>query len=88
MKKQFERDDKGDIKIDYGRIDREAMRKARFTYIFHYYDEIKAHHFPSFGLFSTVDERMNEAKQDPEFYEKQLYWTPDRPPYDLSLIHI
>jgi len=28
---------------------------------------------------------MEKAKQDPEFFEKQLYWTPDHPPYDFFI---
>ena len=30
-------------------------------------------------------EKMEKARKDPEFFEKQLYWTPDRPPYDFFI---
>ena len=75
-----ERDSKGDVKFNYGKADWDKIRRSQYTYIFHYYDEAKDHYFPHFGLFSSVDERMEKAKQDPEFFEKQLYWTPDHPP--------
>lgn len=83
--KPLERDEKGDVLFDTGKMDWEKIRKSQYTYVFRYYDEMKSHYFPYFGLFSFADERMNEAKLDPEFYEKQLYWTPNHPPYDFFI---
>ncbi|MBL7894824.1 MAG: hypothetical protein JNK50_06000 [Bacteroidia bacterium] len=83
-KKEKERDEKGDVKFDY-KIDWQKIREDRYTYIFHYYDEDKKRYFPYFGLFSTTDEVLVKAKQDSNFYEKQLYWTPDNPPYDFFI---
>ena len=80
-----ERDSKGDVKFNYGKADWDKIRRSQYTYIFHYYDEVKDHYFPHFGLFSSADERMEKAKEDPEFFEKELYWTPDHPPYDFYI---
>jgi hypothetical protein len=83
--KPLERGEKGDVKFDTGLVDWEKIRKSRYTYVFRYYDEKKTRYFPNFGLFSCADERMDKAKLNPEFYEKQLYWTPDHPPYDFFI---
>lgn len=87
MEKEFplERDAKGDVKLNIGKTDWEKIRKSQYTYIFHYYDEKRGRFVPYFGLFSSADERMEKARKDPEFFEKQLYWTPDRPPYDFFI---
>ncbi|MBK6523979.1 MAG: hypothetical protein IPG08_17665 [Sphingobacteriaceae bacterium] len=78
------RDEKGDIKSDY-KIDWQKIREDRFTYVFRYYDEDKKHYFPHFGLFSALDEALEKAKKDSNFYEKQIYWTPNHPPYDFFI---
>lgn len=81
----IERDAKGDVKLNIGKADWEKIRRSQYCYIFHHYDEDKDYFFPCFGLFSSADERMEKARKDPEFFEKQLYWTPDHPPYDFFI---
>jgi hypothetical protein len=81
------RNEKGDIEFHLSDEDRERLRRSRYTYIFHYYDEKKEHYFPYFGLISSADRRLENARQDPDFFEKQLYWTPDEPPYDFFIWH-
>lgn len=79
------RDSKGDIKFNVGNADWDKIRESGYTYVFHYYDEKKDHYFPYFGLFSSTDERMEIAKQEPDFFEKELYSTPDNPPYGFFI---
>ncbi len=84
-KEQPKRDEKGDVKFDMGEVDWKKIRQSEYTYVFRYYDEKKNYYFPYFGLFSSADERMAEAKKDAEFFETKLYLTPDHPPYDFFI---
>jgi hypothetical protein len=84
-KKIPSRDEKGDIKYNLDPFDWDKFRKARFTYIFHYYNEERNYYFPCFGLFDIDDEEFEEASKDPDFFEKHLYQTPYNPPFDFDL---
>jgi hypothetical protein len=83
--KKTKRNAKGDIDFGIGKFDWSNFRKAMSTYVFHYYDEEWQRHRPYFNLFDTHDDDIEKAINDPEFYEKQLYWTPDHPPYDFYI---
>jgi len=79
-----EKEQKGDEKLNY-EIDWVEERKSRFTYVFNYYDNENQYYFPHFGLFTLSKEERNLAKEDPNFFEKTLYWTPNHPPYDFYI---
>jgi len=86
MEKHDEKNELGDIKFkrpteeDWRRI-----RRDQHTYIFHEYDDKLGDYVPVFGLSSTLDNKMEEIRKDPEFMEVELYKSPDQPPYDFYI---
>lgn len=81
-----EKDFKGDDVINY-KSDWAEIRKSQFTYVFNYYDEKLKHYFPHFRLFTSMDDEMELAKQDPEYFERKLYKMPEKPPFDIHIRH-
>lgn len=84
QKNKSARDSNGDIKVEY-KIDWQKIHQDRHLYIFQYYDKKKEYFFPCFNLFGTSDPKFKEVKQDTQYFEKQLYYTPDQPPFDFYI---
>jgi hypothetical protein len=87
MMNEQERDELGNVVFKLTPEDRERIRRSQYTYIFRYYDEKKEHHFPHWGLFSSAEAGIAEARKDPEFMEVELYAMPDTPPYSFFIRH-
>src|SRR5262245_60908295 len=68
-----ERDSNGDVKLNFQSPTAQELQKAKYTHIFHYYDQERQLYFPYFDLFSSMGERMNNATSDPNFLEIHLY---------------
>lgn len=81
----LERDNKGDMKSLIDNIDWEQIRQLEGTYVFHYYDEKNNRYSPYFNLYFPLIEDIEKAKEDNEFFEKQLYSPPNHPPYDFYI---
>lgn len=79
-----EKDFKGDDIFNY-KSDWEEERKMRYTYIFKDFDKELKYYIPHFSLFNSMEEEMELAKKDPKFFERKLYWMPDKPPYDFYI---
>jgi len=88
MEKQEERDELGNVKFPkLTEEDQKRLWAARYTYIFHYYDEKREDYLPYFGLVSSAEKRMVEARKDSEFLEVELYPMPEKPPYSWHIRH-
>lgn len=87
MINEQQRDELGNVVFKLTPEDRERIRRSQYTYVFRYYDEKKKHYFPHWGLFSSADAGMVEARKDPEFLEVELYAMPDKPPYGFFIRH-
>ena len=84
-KKAVKRNDKGDIIGEHKKFDMCKLRQSLNTYVFHYYDEQRQLYRPYFNLFHKHDEDIEKATHDPDFFERQLYWTPEHPPFDFYI---
>ncbi|MFH2140940.1 MAG: hypothetical protein ABIJ97_00855 [Bacteroidota bacterium] len=82
---KINRNAKGDVDFGTAKFDWAAFQKSRFTYVFHYYDVERDHYCPYFGLFGTNDNDIETAIQNPDFFERQLYWIPEHPPFDFYI---
>ena len=79
------RDEKGDLNFGDHKFDWDKFRLWQGTYVFHFYNEERNHHFPYFGLFSHDDEAYQNAIKDPDYAEVSLYHTPENPPFDFFI---
>lgn len=75
----------GDIELGKIDFDVSAFRRSRYTYAFHYFDADAGHHCPYFDLFSKTEERLANAKEEADFFEKRLYNSPEEPPFDFYI---
>ena len=83
----IERDEKGDIKFDFGKFDWNQYRNSISTYVFRYWDSTRQYYLPYFDLFNTHDDSLDKIKNDPTFHEEQLYRMPKNPPFDSYIHH-
>ena len=73
----IERNEKGDFKHDHTPFDWEKFRWWEGTHIFEYFQDDKEYptHRPYFDLHHFLDDRLEEARQHPDYFEKVLFET-------------
>jgi hypothetical protein len=87
MGKQVKRNALGDIEFGSGKLDWQDFRSAQHTYVFKFFDEKMNYHLPYFDLFSKTQQRLSKARKNEEYWEVELYKSPENPPYDFHIGH-
>lgn len=66
-------------------FDWNEFRESRYTYVFQYFDPEIDHYRPYFDLLSKTQERLSKAKNDEHYFEKRLFESPEKGPYDFFI---
>lgn len=80
-------DNTDDMEQDDNPNDWSEIRKSQYTYIFQYLDKERTLYRPHFDIYSSTNKNIEAAKKVPDFFERVLYWIPDKPPYDFYISH-
>ena len=80
-----QRDEKGDFIYKLPRVDRQKERWWDHTHVCLYRDESRDTFLPYFGIAKYDDDALAKAKQTESFFQADLFYTPDTPPFDFFI---